>query len=48
MNILSLFRRNPGHDLAMIRVRNDRTRILARARQLREEMGLPPVKALQG
>ena len=39
-------RRNPGRDLAMIRVRNDRARIHAVARSIREAKGLPPVKVL--
>ena len=38
--------RNPGRDLAMIRVRNDRERIHAVARSIREAKGLPPVKVL--
>ena len=45
--IAKLFaRRNAGRDLAMIRVHNDRARIHAVARAMREAKGLPPVKVL--
>ena len=39
--------RNPGRDLAMIRVRNDRAFIRAKAREMRAELGLPPHPALE-
>ena len=36
--------RNPGRDLASIRVRRDRQRIRARCDEMRINAGLPPVR----